>query len=326
MSNGLKKYYFQVLDERGAVVTDDLQVIVKTAGTDTDATIYDDGAATALTNPIITSVFEALTNGLVEFWSAANSVDVYVIGKTTRVMCIGMTPAVNTIVFNTGGDSMSRGLPPVEYFCEFQDTVDATNEFVLADDGSGTMATGDNLDGYVTLTSDATNNDASTMGSIAEWFKFQTDKKLFFEARVKCTEAATNAANLFVGISDLITVDIMKDDGAGPADSFDGAGFYKCDANMYWEFIASNLTDQDENSDMVAYVSATWYRLGFAYDFNDGVTGKITPYVNGTAYDVVDITIAGLAEMHLALSVKAGGANAEALICDYIRVIADRDD
>lgn len=324
--NGLRKYYFQVLDQRGNAVTEALQIIIKNAGTDTNATVYSDDQQTSLTNPIITSVFEALTNGVVEFWIAATSVDVYVIGKTHRVMAAGLTPAINTIVFDTGLDDMSRGIPPVEYFCDFQETIDATNEFALAKDGSGAAATGDNLDGYVSIASDATNNDASTLSSIAEWFKFQTDKKLFFEARVKLTEAATDDANIFVGLSDTVTVDIMQDDGAGPAASFDGAGFYKLDGNLYWEFIASNAAVQDEDSDMVAFTSGTWYRLGFAYDFNDGVTGKITPYINGTAYDVVDITISGLAEMHLCLSVKAGGANAETLIVDYVRVVADRDD
>jgi hypothetical protein len=68
------------------------------------------------------------------------------------------------------------------------------------------------------------------------------------------------------------------------------------------------------------YASATWYTLGFYFD-GTATTSSITPYLDGVAGTAHAITLAGLEEMHILMGVKNGGANAEALLVDYIKCV-----
>ena len=100
MGKGLNNYQFNVVDEKGAAITSGLKVSVFTAGS-TSATIYSDSAGTSLTNPITATVFNALSNGVVEFWAGATSVDVTITdGLGFSVFRYGLTPKEHTLVFD----------------------------------------------------------------------------------------------------------------------------------------------------------------------------------------------------------------------------------
>jgi len=97
---GLNKYFFQVVDLLGKAITSGFAITVNTINTATAATIYADGNKTALTNPITVTVFDALTTGIVEFYTSATSVDVKIIGANGAMQIDGLTPMVNRIVFD----------------------------------------------------------------------------------------------------------------------------------------------------------------------------------------------------------------------------------
>lgn len=321
----LKNYFFEVLDANGARITSDLCIkLIKNNAAVT--TVYGDDIKTAhsyITSGKISTTQFASMAGYISFWYAESSIDVLIMNNKLEGMFIsGMTSTGPHHIDWVPGDVRTH---VVNFFEDFNDGYVSGDRWTLATDSGGTMTIDDADDGIGSLLSGATDNDGSTITSTDEVFLAQADKNIYFEARVKCTEANTDDANIFVGLADIDTVDLMVDNGAGPAATLDGIGFYKLDGNMYWEFEASNATAKDSNSDMVAYASATWYVLAFEYDYNDGTTAKITPYVNGTAYDAVDLTISGMAEMSAAISVKAGGANAETLKIDYVRVSHERD-
>jgi len=77
---GYEYFWFQVVDDQGDVVTDLTSVTVYTAGTSTEATLYDsrNGTSTGVDNPIV-----SFTDGKVGFWGNKSSYDVKV-EKTDR--------------------------------------------------------------------------------------------------------------------------------------------------------------------------------------------------------------------------------------------------
>lgn len=199
-----------------------------------------------------------------------------------------------------------------------------------AEAGDGTPALADEVDGVLNILSGGSDNNETVVSSIAENWKFQTDKRLSFETRIKLTEANTDDAIWGVGLSDLVDATLLGDADAGPAASYDGAVFYKVDGTMSIGFETSNLTTQVTTAALATFTTAVWYKLGFDYDPNDGVTAKVTPWVINETTGVLtvgtahDLTISGLEEMHIAMVSKAGGANEETLKVDYVRVAMER--
>ena len=320
MAYALRNFWVQVVDEIGNPWTSGITVSVGTT------TIYSDSNQTAKTNPITIGA-----NGVASWWQAAASVVVTATndeGGTSGTVTMASSTASHRIVVPRHTlNPLEGAMPQVDFFDDFLGGYVSGDRWTLATDAGGTMTIDDARDGIGLLLSGATDNDGSTLSSTDELFLADTDKNFFFEARVYLEEQNTDDANIYVGLGDIVTVDLMQDNGGGPAATLDGIGFYKLDGNLYWEFETSNGATTDEvNSDMVAFVSKTWYRLGFKYNYNDGVTAKVTPYVNGTAYAPLDLVISGMLEMNVALCVKAGGANAETLKIDYVRCVADRDD
>lgn len=219
----------------------------------------------------------------------------------------------------------------IVYFNDFisgpiDDTTGVPTDFVETSDAGATLAVAytDAKGGFLQIPCDGDDNDECYLSSRSESFIFETDKKLWFRARFNLTEAATDDANIIIGLSNTVAANSLVDNGAGPMASYDGAVFYKVDGTMSLGFESSNAGTQVTSAALADFVSATNYEVAFYYDYNDGVTGYIYPYIDGIKYPRHEITISGLEEMHLLLGVKAGGANEEALMVDYIKIVQER--
>jgi len=102
-TGALNKYHFFVVDENDNPITSGLRVSVYVASdaSRTAATIYSDAYATALTNPITSTVFGTNT-GQIEFWYGGPSVDVIISDGIGRmVICTALTPSQNRVVFDS---------------------------------------------------------------------------------------------------------------------------------------------------------------------------------------------------------------------------------
>ena len=219
--------------------------------------------------------------------------------------------------------------PPAfhEYFDDFNkgvDTVTTTGQWVKTHDGAVVASQLDRAGGWCQIITGANDNDEFYLASIGESWLFAASKPLWFEAKVELTEANTDDANIFVGLSDGNGANTLLDNGAGPLASYSGACWFKVDGGTVWQFETSNAGTQVTNTSAGAFASGTAYRLGFIFDPSNGTTGSITPYLNGTAGTAHAITLASLTEMHMVFGVKAGGANAETLKLDYVRVLQVR--
>ena len=214
-------------------------------------------------------------------------------------------------------------------FFSFDDTA-TVGRWVFAGDATGTQVVGDGKGGLLVITTHTDNEDEAYISSANEAFIFNTTDRVSFACRLSLTEAATDAANWIVGLSDTVAADSMVDAGAGPMASFDGAVFYKVDGTMSIGFCTSNAAVQSKTAALVAFVSASQYVVGFEYDPNAGVTANVTPWVYNETTGVLTVgtahtlTIAGLEEMHALLGVKAGTAAAQALVVDYVEVAQSR--
>jgi len=222
-----------------------------------------------------------------------------------------------------GQDILSARGQKCEYFDDFF-TFDDGDDYIDTVTDAGTIETTDAANGVLSIASGGTAQNESYVSSDIECFKFQTDKRLFFEARVKLTEANTDDANIIVGLSDTVAANSLLDTGGGPMASYDGAVFFKVIDGTVWQFETSNAGVQTTNTSVGAYADDTWVKLGFLYDYNDGVTAIVTPYVDGVAGTAKNLTITGLEEMHILLGLKSGGANAEALLVDYVHIVTER--
>ena len=84
---GLEKYWASVYDTEGNVRTDITTVTVYTADSTTVATVYSDDTGTSLTNPIVSGI----SDGVFEFYTSADSVDVVVTDGISAKKISGMT-------------------------------------------------------------------------------------------------------------------------------------------------------------------------------------------------------------------------------------------
>lgn len=214
-----------------------------------------------------------------------------------------------------------------DFFC-YDPTATVGNYVVTEDAGA---AVGDALDatlpgGVLNVGPDGDDNDEVYVAAINPLFKFQTNKKVLFECKVKLTEANTDDANWCAGLCSVYAANTLVDNGAGMVTTFDGAMFYKVDGTMKIMFLVSNGAVQGTPLDCGTFVSGTWYTLGFLYDYNDGVTAYVTPFVDGVAKTTQKLTISGLdAILYPVFGCKAGGTGTEeGLKVDYVDVKQER--
>lgn len=230
------------------------------------------------------------------------------------------------------GAPAASDIDPANAFVFFDDFFSADHHTYASvdDSGTGTNAYQDAAGGVYSVVTAGADNDYHAMTSVAENWLFATGKELWFEARFKLAEANTNESAWWMGFTDTLTTGGLQANAAGPLASYDGALIWKDEATMAIDFETSNAGTQATTTAMATFVTNTWTKVGMYFDGDadgDG-TGIITPYYDvgggdgwqaGTAQN---ITLSGLAEMHLVFGVKAGpSGGAETLQMDYVKVV-----
>lgn len=204
--------------------------------------------------------------------------------------------------------------------------VDADAWTLTEDAGkTGTDIIVDRKGGWVKNFCDGDDNDESYRIGHGETWLFEASKPLWFECQIQLTEASTDDANWVIGVSDAAGANMLLDNGAGPAATYDGAVWFKVDGTLQCQFESSNAgTQVTTSTGLATFVSGDIFRLGFVFDPLDGTTGTITPFADGAAGTAHSLTLSGLQEMHLFFGVKAGGSNEEAIEVDWIRCVQMR--
>jgi len=191
---------------------------------------------------------------------------------------------------------------------------------------SGTNAVRDEPGGVARLQpSDGSvaDNDEIYLHTAAELFLFADDKPIFFEARIKLTEANTDDANAFVGLKDAFAANSLVDDAGGPPASYSGVGFYKIDGGTSWLCEASlGATQTAIPLTAGAGVSSGTY-ITFKIEIipTAANTAKINVYIDGVLQGAITgFSYSGATNMMAGVGLKNGFTNNETLDVDYINV------
>lgn len=148
-----------------------------------------------------------------------------------------------------------------DHFMEFVDGDQWTR--LQADASSAVAHAPTALQGEVTLSSAATDNNECSLRSTASAFKFLPDQPIIALARIQYTEVTGNGANVAFGLSSSFAANLVLDNGTGLAASFSGALIYKTDGNTKWKCRSqiAGTTSGDTESDQTAGGSA-YHTLG----------------------------------------------------------------
>lgn len=232
-------------------------------------------------------------------------------------------------------------------FDDFNGYIDGADWTKLAADSGASVAMGDVNCGTVVLTTGGTDNNEAMLKSTKKNFTIANGKTLGFLARVQYSEANTDDANIYLGYSSAAAADLMVDNGAGPATSHSGVGFYKIDSSAsgnYWFAHTSVSTTQNSTQLTAANMlggkariygplsagGASYQTLGLtvrainstqaeAEFWADTAGGRNLQFAYKQTFPYTNAAI-----MNAVAYIKAGGANSEVLNVDLIALSMNR--
>ncbi len=195
-----------------------------------------------------------------------------------------------------------------------------TTKWNIVTSGGGTVAlVSSGLGGQIQVpTAASSTNDYQALFTQQPIFLPAANKPIAFEFAVNVTEASTNKASWWCGLSSTTSAGFLATTGLPPA-SYSGAVFYKTKNALAVNFQTSNVTTQNTTSTLFTAVSAQTYLLGAIINPNDGVTALVTPFVSTVVSGVrssvvigsaVNLTIASLSKMYLGFGIITSSASA----------------
>lgn len=211
-------------------------------------------------------------------------------------------------------------------FSDFYNFATGTDGWTsLVVDGGTSVAVNDAVGGRVTLTTGATDNNEASLRSTTEIFLVAAGKPLFCEGRIQYTEANTDDANVFFGFMSALAANSLIDDGGGPRASGSIAGIYKLDGGTVWRCVTRDNDGEEVTASVTTAGGASFQTLRVEIVDSRSAYATVAFYVDDTTLkdsngkDITHtFTVASATEMNFGLYVKAGSANSETPIADYL--------
>lgn len=189
------------------------------------------------------------------------------------------------------------------------------------DGTTGAMAVSDAAGGILSIATAAADNDYHYLVTDNEVFKPAAGKPLRCQARVSLTEAATDDANICFGLSSGVTATLLANDGGGLTQATAGIMLTKVDGGTSWVGAWSDGTTKRTQT-LGSFASGSYAEIGFYLNTSSTSDGyaDLVFFLGDTEYAAQRVALSGglLTEMHAVLGVKAGGTNAETLLCDFV--------
>jgi hypothetical protein len=173
---GLKHYQIQLKDQRGIygeAITSQPTIQVLDAGTSTQATIYSSESGDCMDNN-----YTLGTNGLIDFWSRASSVDIQITGSDFQLKATSVDPTTHQIVIpvemtedtstilTQGSDVASASTIELGTGTFFQVTGTTTIDRIAAADSITGRVVYLHFHGALTITNGAAKNAAGDAGIV----------------------------------------------------------------------------------------------------------------------------------------------------------------
>ncbi len=188
----------------------------------------------------------------------------------------------------------------------------------VSDAGASIAIDGDAVGGVLAIATNGSDNDEAYVKTAAELFQFASDQPLRFETRIQFSEAATNAANLVVGLISSAGADSILDDGAGPKADYSGAVFYKIDGETTWSCESSLGTTQESSATSVSAGASSFYTLRIEFVPTTSTQGTLVFFIDDIQVASHNYSFVGATEMSIVLGVKSGTAQTETINVDYV--------
>jgi hypothetical protein len=207
---------------------------------------------------------------------------------------------------------MDRIASQYEYFDDFHRFTigEWTSTETEAGAGDASLTITDEVGGVLLITNDAADNDVVNLQLIGEQFKLATGKTLFFEARVKISDATQSDFAIGLAATDTSLI-------AGVQDN---ALFTKADGSTSVAFDS----DKDGTATTVSAVltaDTSYHKYGFYFDGR----GVLYIYVDGVLNaTTVSTNVCDDEEMRISLSIQNGEAVAKTMSVDWIRCVQAR--
>jgi hypothetical protein len=222
-----------------------------------------------------------------------------------------------------------------DFFCN--NTTKTTDLWQVVKGTGGAIALSSALSGgWIKVPTAASQHDYQAFATQEPWFQLAANCPIAFEVVVNVTEANTNNAQWFVGLTSTTSTGFISNAGAPPS-SYSGAVFYKPGGGLALNFQTSNGTTQTTSSSIATVVSGTSYVLGCALLPGAVATGTAqvlywvatsaanvrTPIVTAAA---TTLALTSLSNMYFMFGINAGSASAETLTLDYVQACGVRYD
>jgi hypothetical protein len=201
----------------------------------------------------------------------------------------------------------------VTYYNDFLTAQDyAAGDWVITNTQAGATEAlaADELNGALLLTNDAGDDDVQQIQSTEEWIKLSAGKKVWFETKMKISDATQ--ADFFVGFATTDTSII-----AGTTDS---CGFRKLDGSTSVASVTEDNTTETTTAGVHTMVADTYVTLGFKWD---GVS-KVKFFVNRSLVATHTANIEQTNKLALTFCLQNGEAVAKTMTIDYMYVAQER--
>ena len=181
---------------------------------------------------------------------------------------------------------------------------------VTETDAAATQALTDGDGGLLLITNSAADNDLVSLQKKGESFLFVAGKKLFYEARLKVSDATQSDVVVGLQITDTTPLDVT-----------DGVFFIKADGAA-----TVNLRVEKDNTATTATSIATmaddtFIRLGFYYNGSDAVQYFVNGALGGS---MVVTNLPDDEVLTVTIAIQNGEAVAKTMTVDYVFVAKER--
>jgi hypothetical protein len=145
-------------------------------------------------------------------------------------------------------------------------------------------------------------NDEIYCVSDGQVWNFVVNKPGFWEWEAKVTEAGTDEAGVYIGLSN--TVVMITDTTLAPVTTAITVGFYKPHSDLFFHtFMDDGTVDDTQVSAQTAWTSGQYFKLGIEY-IPGATEGTINYYIDKVLYDTKSFTISGATEMFTHMGIK----------------------
>ena len=205
------------------------------------------------------------------------------------------------------------GMPSPTKFHSYMEDFDyyvAGDWTVTETDAGATQALTDGDGGLLLVTNTAADNDLVGLQKKGESFRFESGKKLFFEARFKVSDATQSDLAIGLQITDTTPLDIT-----------DGVFFIKADGSTSVSFSVEKNNTATTTTAVATMADDTFITLGFNYDGGSVMQYCVNGVVAGTA---VTTNLPDDEDLAISFALQNGEAVAKTMTVDYIFVAKER--